>query len=984
MAHRRWYVNTLACLTTAAILAACSKDIVAPRERAVPALGRTGIRAHAVAPQPIARLYLEQFVRGRGAPDTFARLISTLRFEAPFTLHVRNGATDRSSRIFGGEVVLDGARLLAQQDFARQSEWAFPVALGSAAQLQVSLTGPPGGFLEIWIEGTRSMPVFCPNGPPGSYETLSEAVEAVWVDGTVLVCDGEHAIDRVVVNKPLALRSQTPAGATLADSHEALPFSYGPAGLIIANVPSGSVRIVDLNFLVRNLAIMTFNIDQVEIDSAHFRGRTRNTTTGIRVVGDFRSPPSARVEVMRSRFDALHLAVWPVNAIETNVRWSTFADMSGGSVVYSGSSAPQPPSASFGVTEHNTFTNCSNVGCVRLVGQAEAGREVVIAHNEMNRDTPDPQQFAVFVSRGAPSGTQPLGLLTIEDNEITGAPPSGDPAAVSSWQVQAFVSAQGGTRGTPVVVRNNRVINVRTGIIARAKVTANDNRLTGGYLAVWQQDPSVFVEFLRNDVVGFTSSLLRNSSGGEAGNFRCNWWGSAVGPLIPAPNVLPSSYTPWATQPIANTTVECDPTPPAPPPPPSLVRVCATPLANGPPTFPTVTLAYDAVTTGGTILICDGAHVVQDVRLAKAITVRNEGPGKPMLDARGARSNFDVRDVIGGAVVLRGLRFSGTWLSTDEAPRQGYGTNVNIGGSYSTITIEESEFFPSGQLVAYDMPAPGQPRLSYNSGIWVWDAAGDSILVRNSAFTGGDIGVGGSGTRVRVETSTFRAHATAAVHRGPSGTTVIEDNDVTDCGTAFCVGVFGTSRVAILRNRIRVDAPRQTYTGIIADDAEVTIADNTITGVGGTRVGTDRMTYPIAFAIGAHAARRVAATNYRITGNVISGAYSGIDLGSMSNIDPYGPVVAVASDNRISDVATPFSGSGGAELVTLRLNRNDFSAYLTVDPEFQGTRFASVDLRCNWWGQTTGPSGYYPPQWRSALEPWAMTPIAGKPEVACP
>lgn len=956
---------------------ACGEMPSALPETGSPLRAARGVASHMAAPQPMGALYgPQQFARTRGAPDVFTVEASTLRFEPPFTIHIRNGAADGTARVAGAEVTLDGNVLLSQRDLARESAWSIPVALGQTASLQIALSGPPGGFLEIAVEGRRSIPVFCPNGPAASYGTLREAIEAVWVDGTVLVCDGEHAVDRVLIDKPLTLRSLNPGGATLADTQPEGSLSSELPAVIIDGVSAGLVRIADLNFLVKNRGIAAGGtFDQVQLDSVRMRGRRLNNSVGMAVRAS--TVPTAKVEVLRSRFEAHQLGVWPIAAVETDVRWSSFHGMSGGGVVYSGTGTGTDPSASYGVTEYSTFSNCSVVGCVRIVGPNASGREIRIAHNVMHRTTQVAQSFAILVARNVPAAGDEPGPVTIEHNEVAGAPPVGDPADTISWRVRTFLLKNGGTRGAPVLVRHNRITDVHTGIEARGTTTAHDNTFTGGYQAVWQRDPSVLVTFLRNDLLGFGSSLRRDTPGGEHGNYRCNWWGSTAGPQNPSANVVPASYTPWAMQPIANTATPCDQTAP---PPPSVVRVCATHIAGGPPTFATVALAYAAVPTAGTILVCDGTHMVQDVRLAKALTIRNEGPGKPTLDASGARGNFDIRDVAGGAVVLRGLRFRGARLSLDGAG--GYGNNVNIEGSYRTITIEDSEFFPSGQLVAYDMPAPGQPRLTYNSGVWVWNATGDSILVRQSTFTGGDVGVGGSGAHIRVEGSSFQAQATGAVHRGPAGSTVIVDNDISECGTAWCIGSFSTGWIDVLRNRIRVDAPRQTSRAILADNAQAKIVGNVITGTGGTRSLDDQASFPISFAIAAHASKRLTTTSYTITSNTVSGAYSGIDAAGVNTTDPVGPIHVLAHDNRISDVATPFSSSGGFNLVSLAINRNDFSSYLEATPNIPVLHFSSVDGRCNWWGQPTGPADY-PADWRIVLEPWATEPIAGRRTVSC-
>lgn len=532
-------------------VSAC-RDVTAPAKAAGPA-PRLAVAATVVE---LERLYgPQQFARTRGATDEFTRNISTLRFEAPFVLHVRTLASDASRAPLAAVLSLDGKVLLSESDFARQAEWAIPVTPGQTAVLGVTLRGAPGSVIEVWMEGKRSDPVFCPNGPAGTYPTLPEALNAAVPDGTVLVCDGEHAIDRVSVQKPVTIRSQNPAGATLADADPNPQPQTGHPALLVDNVPLGRVRIADLNFLVRGRGIVAQgSFDQLEIDSVNFSGRDMITSYGVWINGS--TVTSAKVGVTRSRFSALQVGVFAFGNVETNVRWSAFESFApagshnGGAITYSGGLVNSVPFVSFGSAEHNTFRNCSVNGCIRVVGPTQAGNEITIANNDMTRLAGPSQVMAIFVGR-APSSTAPLGLVTVKDNDVAGVLGSGDPSVPPSWTVQSFVRTSGGPGGTPVAVINNRVNVVHTGIWAGTSVTARDNVLTDGYHAIAQRNPSVSVDFQRNDVIGFAASIFRIQLGGVVGSYRCNWWGSAAGPANAGPNVPASSYTPWATQRIA-------------------------------------------------------------------------------------------------------------------------------------------------------------------------------------------------------------------------------------------------------------------------------------------------------------------------------------------------------------------------------------------------------------------------------------------------
>lgn len=531
-------------------LAAC-REVIAPDRASAP-----DPRFEAAPVVALERFYgPERFTRTRGAPDEFTRTISTLRFEAPFILHVKNGAADGSRRAFAAVVALDEKVLLSENDFARHTEWAIPVTPGMAAVLAVSVRGAPDAFIGVWLEGKRSDPVFCPDGPPGTYPTLPEAIAAARMGGTVLVCDGEHVIDRVSVSKPLTIRSQNPGGATLADADPNPRPQAGLPALLVENVASGTVRIADLSFLLRGRGIVARGtFDQLELDSLRFTGR--NAATSYAVWIEESTVASAKVNVSRSAFVSLQVGVFALGHVESNVRSSTFDGFApsgvnnGGAVTYSGRVLATGPSSSFGTAENNTFANCSITGCIRVVGPAQAGNEITITGNRMPRQSGPSQIMAIFVGRTSANST-PLGQVIVADNELAGTHVSGDVSVAGSWSVQTFIRTSGGPGGAHVLVRGNIVAGVHTGIWAATSTTARDNAFATGYHAVSQRNPSVRVDFQRNDVQGYHASIFRVEAGGDPGNYRCNWWSSSSGPAFPNEHVTPDSYTPWATQPIA-------------------------------------------------------------------------------------------------------------------------------------------------------------------------------------------------------------------------------------------------------------------------------------------------------------------------------------------------------------------------------------------------------------------------------------------------
>lgn len=945
----------------------CNRDATAPQLTPAPIL-----RTESAAVPTLERFYgPERFTRTRGATNDFTREISTVRFEAPFVLHVRSGAPDGAGRASAAALAIDGKVLLSAGDFARQTEWAVPVTLGQAAILRIALSGSPDSFVEVWLEGKRSDPIFCPDGPAGTYPTLPEAITAAAVDGTVLVCDGEHAIDLVRIRKPITLRSQNPGGATLADADPNPAVQSGRPALIVDSVPAGTVRLVDLNFLVRGRGVYAGGqFDHVVLDSVRFIGRNLTVPYGVWI--DRSSIAAARVDISRSRFESMAIGIFPVAEVETNVSWSTFDNFGGGAVTYSGRPGTPAPSVSFGRTEHNTFANCSVHGCIRVVGPAQPSREVVIAHNVMTRPTGPTQSATIVVARSALDAAAPRAPVIVEHNRATGAVVGNAASSHEQawWSVASFVNNLGGIRGSSVIVRYNRLTDYYVGISASAPVTAHDNYFMSGHRAIMQLNNAVDVDFQRNDVY-FEMSIYRAQDGGIPGNYRCNWWGSSLGPAHPTQNVPAIAYSPWATQPIANTAIPCDPTPP------TVVRVCATSLEGGPITFPTLALAYSAVVTGGTVLFCDGTHIVQDVRIDRAVTVRSEGPGKATLDASGALSTLDIRDVTGGPVVVRSLQFRGAAAISSTSDQVQNAGNVRLGGTYTSVTIEDSDFAPSsGTGTGF-----GHGELQFNAGILInREAGGGSVAILRNRFTGGDIGVTSYAPGVTISGNRFRTQAFYAVYLGLGGSTVVSDNDINGCGTtAVCIAVHDNSAVSIVRNRIEVSMARPMWIAVLVDAVKADISGNTITGTGGDGVTS----FPITrTAIAVHATNgRAAQSSVSVNGNLISGAASPFEFAVIANPDAIGSSLVVdASDNIASNIGTAITVSGMSGTVSLRMSRNDFSGYANV---YYGPSLSNVALQCNWWGSTTGPINPPTQFLADVFTPWATEPIANNGGVAC-
>jgi hypothetical protein len=97
----------------------------------------------------------ETFVRGRGQPVTETGTIEVAPYEAPFTLHVRNGDEMGGNKVLSAQVWVDGELVLGRSAFsAGVASHAVAVSLGETAQLAVRLGGGPESEVTVWIEWT--------------------------------------------------------------------------------------------------------------------------------------------------------------------------------------------------------------------------------------------------------------------------------------------------------------------------------------------------------------------------------------------------------------------------------------------------------------------------------------------------------------------------------------------------------------------------------------------------------------------------------------------------------------------------------------------------------------------------------------------------------------------------------------------------------------------------------------------------------------
>lgn len=100
----------------------------------------------------------KQFIRGNGQPVMESLTLdenAVENFAPDFMLYLKNG-DEEGNRVSSAIVKLDGKRLFGPSDFSKKiNQLSVQVSgISSESVLEVEVRGEPGGFVEVWIEGT--------------------------------------------------------------------------------------------------------------------------------------------------------------------------------------------------------------------------------------------------------------------------------------------------------------------------------------------------------------------------------------------------------------------------------------------------------------------------------------------------------------------------------------------------------------------------------------------------------------------------------------------------------------------------------------------------------------------------------------------------------------------------------------------------------------------------------------------------------------
>jgi hypothetical protein len=380
------------------------------------------------------------------------------------------------------------------------------------------------------------------------------------------------------------------------------------------------------------------------------------------------------------------------------------------------------------------------------------------------------------------------------------------------------------------------------------------------------------------------------------------------------------------------------------------VRVCP----SDPRAEPDLARAIKRIAPGGTILLCDGAHLVSGVVIDKALQLTAEPGATPFVQGNGSAPALRIAHSR-GTVSIRGLRFNGHG-----------GHTITALSNYGDVLLEDLVFTGVATSAVYA-----------GRGL-----AGTRVTVRRITATGGAAGVFAPNAQdVHVLDSHFSQQGASNIQLQGDASGVIRGNTVEECGSGGCIRVPSATHVVIEDNTLRSSARGgNLQSAILFRGASARIERNTIEGTGSVADRSNRDSYVFRQA-GISIEGVAGGTAATLTSNTIRNAADGIRAQAVVDA----PVAVTGSDNIATLTHTAVASVAGG---TFNMQRNDFTDFLraihvAAVPEGE-TPIADGALRCNWWGSVDGAAGSVDetvPQ--GAWTPAATEPIAGRPGVTC-
>jgi len=392
-------------------------------------------------------------------------------------------------------------------------------------------------------------------------------------------------------------------------------------------------------------------------------------------------------------------------------------------------------------------------------------------------------------------------------------------------------------------------------------------------------------------------------------------------------------------------------------------------------TFTNFPDALAAVPPGGKIELCSGTFTADSVEITKPVTIEaaTDAVTPPVIQTNVDGANgFAIDAVRSGTVAFRRLSFTSTGTGV---------TSIAAFTTYDQVTVDTSTF----------TLGPGSQGVFGGSST----VTGAKVVVMNSSFTGGDLGVYASGDgdevgnpivatapHFDVLNSRFHDFTFSGIQYQVGASGRISGNTVTACGFDGCIRSRFDNQIEISGNAVTVDADRITFNrhirwGIAADvtvGGSLLIVGNTVTGVGGGGDPSNPASYAIQFAgIGlgqiSPGGTIVMLGDATVSRNIIVNADTGLSAHD---------ALITGTDNVITGTLVGIAGVSVTTTTSVSLNRSDVTSYV-IPIAGDGL----VDLTCNWWGTDAGPLNVPVGVLATVFTPFATTPIANNAGVTC-
>ena len=392
-------------------------------------------------------------------------------------------------------------------------------------------------------------------------------------------------------------------------------------------------------------------------------------------------------------------------------------------------------------------------------------------------------------------------------------------------------------------------------------------------------------------------------------------------------------------------------------------------------TFTNFPDALAAVPPGGKIELCSGTFTADSVEITKPVTIEaaTDAVTPPVIQTNVDGANgFAIDAVRSGTVAFRRLSFTSTGTGV---------TSIAAFTTYDQVTVDTSTF----------TLGPGSQGVFGGSST----VTGAKVVVMNSSFTGGDLGVYASGDgdevgnpivatapHFDVLNSRFHDFTFSGIQYQVGASGRISGNTVGACGSNGCIRSRFDNQIEISGNAVTVDADRITFNrhirwGIAADvtvGGSLLIVGNTVTGVGGGGDPSNPASYAIQFAgIGlgqiSPGGTIVMLGDATVSRNIIVNADTGLSAHD---------ALITGTDNVITGTLVGIAGVSVTTTTSVSLNRSDVTSYI-IPIAGDGL----VDLTCNWWGTDAGPLNVPVGVLATVFTPFATTPIANNAGVTC-